>query len=224
MIAVNQPPLVSSLLPRIWSAAGEILPLAERAGERCTGPVLLAGLVLGLGVVELSSGALGQTSRFSLELLILLVLQLVGPMLVALIAMALLLPRWLECPLSLRARFGPSIAASALVGALLLLMFLTAAITGGVLASPRADLVAEIREVLGGVLFTDLLRSTLRAAIFLAVLCSWSQLRGGRRLRADVSPALVSSDLMVEGLTLLLGLKLFWITAIDPLHLSASPT
>ena len=199
-----------------------MLRRAETAGERCGGPVLLAGLVLGLGVVELSSGALGQTSRFSLELLILLVLQLVGPMLVTLIAMALLLPRWLERCSKPHADWGPTVAASALVGALLLLLFLSAAIAGGVLASPRADLIAEVAEISRDLMLTDLLRSTLRAAVFLVVLCGWSLLRGRRRLRRNIAPALVSSDLMVEGLTLLLGLKLFWITAIDPLHLSAS--
>jgi hypothetical protein len=184
--------------------------------------VLLAGLVMGLGVVQLSSGSLGQTSRFSLELLILLVLQLVGPMLVTLFAMALLLPRWLELSPERRASWGPSLAASALVGALLLVLFLMAAITGGVLASPRADLIAEFNEVFSGVLLSDLLRSTLRAAVFLAVLCGWSRYRGHPRLQRNVAPALVSSDLMVEGLMLLLGLKLLWITIIDPLHLSAS--
>lgn len=198
------------------------LQLSERCGERCGGPILLAGLVLGIGVVELSSGALGQTSRFSLELLVLLVLQLVGPMLVTLIAMALLLPRWLERDPATRPVGASSITSSALVGGLLLLLFLVAALSGGVLASPRADLIAEFSDVLSGVLLSDLLRSTLRSAFFLAVLCGWSELRGGRRLRRDVDPALVSSDLMVEGLMLLLGLKLFWITAIDPLRLSAS--
>jgi len=192
-------------MQRVISGIGRTLLLAERGGERSAGPVLLAGLVLGLGVVELSSGALGQTSRFSLELLILLVLQLVGPMLVTLIGMALLLPTWLEVEAKRAQGLVHSMMASAIVGSLLLLFFLSAAITGGVLASPRADVLSEFSDVLSG-------------------LCSWSQLRGGRRLRADVSPALVSSDLMVEGLTLLLGLKLFWITAIDPLHLSASPT
>jgi hypothetical protein len=32
----------------------------------------------------------------------------------------------------------------------------------------------------------------------------------------------VSSNLLVEGLMLLLGLKLLWITLLDPLRLSAS--
>lgn len=108
-----------------------VLHLAERQGQRCGGPILLAGLVLGAGGVELSSGPLGQTSRFSLELLMLLVLQLVGPMLVTLLAMALLLPRWLEHAERRAERaWREALPAAALVG--------------GVLASPRADLALMI--------------------------------------------------------------------------------
>jgi hypothetical protein len=62
----------------------------------------------------------------------------------------------------------------------------------------------------------------LRSAIFLAILCGWSQWRGGITLNRGVSPALVSSNLLVEGLMLLLGLKLLWITLLDPLRLGAS--
>lgn len=32
--------------------------LAERYGERCAGPLIVAGLVVGLGVVQLASGPL----------------------------------------------------------------------------------------------------------------------------------------------------------------------
>jgi hypothetical protein len=71
-----------------------------------------------------------------------------------------------------------------------------------------------------GVLLPDLLRASLRSAIFLAVLCSWCQWRGRRQLRRGLPPALVGSDLMVEGLMLLLGLKLLWVMVIDPLRLS----
>ena len=197
-----------------------VLRLCERQGQRCGGPILLAGLVLGAGVVELSSGPLGQTSRFSLELLILLVLQLAGPMLVSLLAMALLLPPWLEHV----GRGGDrawreALPAAALVGALLLLLFLVSALVGGVLASPRADVFGELRELLGGVLLSDLLRSLLRAAVFLAILCAYSQRRGLIQLGQGLDPALVSSNLLVEGLMLLLGMKLVWITALDPLRL-----
>ena len=71
------------------------LRLAEHDGERCAGPVIMAGLLIGLGMVQLASGPMAQTSRFSMELLALLVLQLVGPMLVALLALPFSLPRWL---------------------------------------------------------------------------------------------------------------------------------
>ncbi|MFM7312274.1 MAG: hypothetical protein ACKO0M_03745 [Cyanobium sp.] len=197
-----------------------LLQLCERQGQRCGGPILLAGLVLGAGVVELSSGPLGQTSRFSLELLMLLVLQLVGPMLVALLAMALLLPRWLEHSERHGGRaWRQAFPAALLVGALLLLLFLAGALVGGVLASPRADLIGELRDLLGGVLLSDLLRSTLRAAAFLAALCAFSQWRGRIQRGHGVDPALVSSNLLVEGLMLLLGLKLLWITVLDPLQL-----
>jgi hypothetical protein len=211
-------PLPSGL-PTLLADSGQVLQLADRSGQRCGGPVLLAGLVLGTGVVELSSGPLGQTSRFSLELLVLLVLQLVGPMLVTLLAMALLLPRWLEPG---QARWRVAMPAAALVGGLLLLLFLVAALTGGVLATPRADLIGEVRDLLSGVLINDLLRSTLRSALFLAILCGWSQWRGGLNIRRGLPPALISSNLLVEGLMLLLGLKLLWITALDPLRLSTS--
>ncbi|MFM7229858.1 MAG: hypothetical protein ACKO2F_09505 [Cyanobacteriota bacterium] len=183
-----------------------LLQLCERQGQRCGGPILLAGLVLGAGVVELSSGPLGQTSRFSLELLVLLLLQLVGPMLVTLLAMALLLPHWLEHG----ERHGGRSWRLAIPAALLV---------GGVVASPRADLIGELRELMGGVLLGDLLRSTLRASAFLAVLCAFSQWRGRIQRGHGLDLALVSSNLLVEGLMLLLGLKLLWITVLDPLQL-----
>jgi hypothetical protein len=214
--------VLPAALKRVLLRFSQTLRVAERSGVRCGAPVLIAGLIVGIGVVELGCGPLGQTSRFSLELLILLVLQLVGPGVVALIAMALLMPRWLEACQHVERRHDSSAAASGLVGAVLLLLFLSAALIGGVLASPRADLVAEFTDVMGGVLLPDLLRATLRSAVFLAVLCSWCQWRGRRQLRRGLSATLVSSDLMVEGLMLLFGLKLVWVMVIDPLRLSLS--
>lgn len=198
---------------------------AERYGERCGGPVILAGLVVGLGVVQLASGPLGLTSRFSLQLLVLLVLQLVGPMLVALLSLALLLPRWFE-------RYDQhssgvemeGIAAAAVVGALLELLFLAAAICGGVLGTPRSDLMGELRDLLGGVLLIDIARACLRAGVFLAAVCGWSQWRSQRNRRLGRDPGRLVSDQLAEGLVLLLSLKLLWISLIDPLHLSTSPT
>jgi len=186
--------------------------------------VVLAGLVLGLGVVQLASGPLAQTSRFSLELLVLLVLQLVGPMLLTLLALALLLPRWLERAQRLgTVAWRASAPASAVVGGLLMLLFFVAALCGGVLATPRADLVGEFRDLLKGVLLLDLGRACLRAGVFLGVVCVWSQWRMAQGLRQRCDPGLLVSDQLAEGLVLLLLLKLFWITVVDPLNLTASP-
>lgn len=206
------------------SSSDHWLRLAERNGERCGGPVILAGLLLGLGVVQLASGPLAQTSRFSLELLILLVLQLVGPMLVALLALALLLPRWMERIRAEGARgWTQSVPAAALVGALLLLMFLVAAVCGGVMASPRADLIGEFRELLAGVLLPDVLRACVRAGVFLGLLCGWCQWRTQVGIHAGKDAARLVSDQLAEGLVLLLTVKLIWISLIDPLHLTAAP-
>jgi hypothetical protein len=139
---------------------------------------------------------LGQTSRFSLELLIVFVLQLMGPMLG---------PCWRWpccCPYGLSMPNSEGGRAS-------VLLFLLASLVGGALASPRADLIGELRELLDGVLLKDLLRSTLRASVFQMILCAFSGL----------APTLVSSNLLVEGLMLLLGLKLVWVMALDPLKL-----
>ena len=200
------------------------LRLAEQNGERCAGPVILAGLLMGLGVVQLASGPLAQTSRFSLELLILLVLQLVGPMLVALLALALLLPRWMErIQAEGRKAWRQSVPAAAVVGALLLLMFFVAALCGGILASPRADLVGEFRDLLAGIRLVDVARSCLRAGVFLGLLCGWCQWRATRGLTSGKAPGRLVSNQLAEGLVLLLAAKLLWISVVDPLHLTSSP-
>lgn len=124
------------------------LPIAERDGERCAGPVLISGFVVGFGVIELATGALNQTSRFSLQLLVLLVLQLIGPILVSVLAMALLLPRWLDRVVQQGSKaWRQSVPAAALVGLLLMLMFFVSAIVGGVLVTPRADLLREATDL-----------------------------------------------------------------------------
>ena len=200
------------------------LRVAERNGERCAGPVILAGLLIGLGMVQLASGPMAQTSRFSLELLILLVLQLVGPMLVALLALALLLPRWMaRIELEGQVSWSRSVPAAVVVGALLLLMFFVAAVCGGVLATPRADLVGEFRDLLAGVLLIDVTRACLRAGVFLGLLCAWCQWRTVRAIASGKEAGRLVSDQLAEGLVLLLALKLIWITLIDPLHLTTSP-
>ena len=197
-------------------------------GGRCGGPVLLVGFVLGAGVVQLASGPLGQTSRFSLELLLLLMLKLTGPLLVAILAMALLLPFWISRPQpAARSALPLTVAAAALTGGLLQLLLMLAAVGGGLLASPRADLLGEWRDLLSGLQPVDLLRSMIRAALFLAAICAWTRWRSGNSTRSDPRSdhglTLFPSNLLVEGLMVLMTLKLAWIMAIEPLNLSSSP-
>ena len=193
-----------------------ILRELERNGQRCGGPVLLAGFAMGYGLVTLSS-SLGQSSRFALELLVLVKLQLVGPALVSLLAMALLLPHWLDRVESRGSKaWHHCLPAAALAGLMLMLMLFVAALIGGVLASPRADLAQEFNELLSGIQLSDLLRPLIRSGAFLAVLCGWSQWRGGNALQQKLPMALIVSNLLVEGLMLALLLKLIWVFSIDP--------
>ena len=193
-----------------------ILRELERNGQRCGGPVLLAGFAMGYGLVTLSS-SLGQSSRFALELLVLVKLQLLGPALVSLLAMALLLPHWLDRVESRGSKaWHHCLPASALAGLVLMLMLFVAALIGGVLASPRADLAQEFNELLSGIQLSDLLRPLIRSGAFLAVLCGWSQWRGVNALQQKRPMALVVSNLLVEGLMLALLLKLIWVFSIDP--------
>ena len=193
-----------------------ILRELERNGQRCGGPVLLAGFAMGYGLVTLSS-SLGQSSRFALELLVLVKLQLLGPALVSLLAMALLLPHWLDRVESRGSKaWHHCLPAAALAGLVLMLMLFVAALIGGVLASPRADLAQEFNELLSGIQLSDLLRPLIRSGAFLAVLCGWSQWRGVNALQQKLPMALVVSNLLVEGLMLALLLKLIWVFSIDP--------
>ena len=196
-------------------AVPTILRELERNGQRCGGPVLLAGFAMGYGLVTLSS-SLGQSSRFALELLVLVKLQLVGPALVSLLAMALLLPHWLDRVESRGSKaWHHCLPAAALAGLVLMLMLFVAALIGGVLASPRADLAQEFNELLSGIQLSDLLRPLIRSGAFLAVLCGWSQWRGINALQQKRPMALVVSNLLVEGLMLALLLKLIWVFSID---------
>ena len=104
-----------------------------------------------------------------------------------------------------------------------MLLFFAAALCGGVLASPRADLVGEFRDLLQGVLLLDLSRACLRAGVFLGLVCLWSLSRMARGLRLQRDPGLLMSDQLAEGLVLLLLLKLLWITVVDPLNLTPLP-
>lgn len=60
-----------------------VLLIAERDGQRCAGPMLIAGIAIGVGVIQLSTGTLKESSLMSLQMLSLLVLELMGPLLVS---------------------------------------------------------------------------------------------------------------------------------------------
>jgi hypothetical protein len=143
---------------------------------------------------------------------------------VGILAMALLVPFWLPG----EQRSAPFakvriVLAAALVGALLQLMLLLAALCGGLLASPRADLMGEWRDLLSGLLLGDVLRSMARAALFLASICGWTIWRPRAGHASMRHRELLTSNLLVEGLMVLMGLKLTWIMVVEPLRLSASP-
>ena len=209
----------SITVSRLW----RILNTAERNGQRCGGPVLLSGMVVGAGLVELSAGPLGQNSRFSLELLTLLVLQLVGPLVVSLLAMALMMPNWLDRVERRGDRaWLVSVPASALLAAVLLLLFLVSSLCAGALTTPRSDLVGEARALLSGLALKDVIRAMLRCSFFLACICGWSQWRGYQELKRNRHPALMVSNLLMEGLMVLFALKLLWITVLDPINLEAA--
>lgn len=204
---------------QIW----RVLNTAERNGQRCGGPVLLSGMVVGAGLVELSAGPLGQSSRFSLELLTMLVLQLVGPLVVSLLGMALMMPNWLDRVERRGSRaWLVSVPASALLAAVLLLLFLISSFCAGALTTPRNDLIGEARALLSGVAFKDVLRAMLRCSFFLACICAWSQWRGYQELKRQRHPALMVSNLLMEGLMVLFALKLLWISILDPINLQAA--
>jgi hypothetical protein len=197
------------------------LALTEADGQRCAGLVILTGVVLGAGLVELFSGPGGQTSRFSLELVVLVVLQLVGPLIVALLAIVRLNPLWQERGEREGAAAWRSVVLPCLpLGLLLMLMFLVAAVLAGVLAPPRGDLVGELQELLGGLQGIDMLRTLVRSSLFLVAASAWC-LRvhaiGRRHLRR---PGAIQSDSLMQSVTLVLVLKLFWIMGFDPIRLS----
>ena len=148
----------------------DALLIAERDGERCAGPVLIAGVVIGVGVVQLTTQGLKESGHLSLHLLMLLVLELIGPVLVSVLGMALLLPRWLE-----RVDVAPvrawkqGIPSAALVGALLMVMFLAASLIAGVLMTPRGEVINEMINLLRTMDLRDVIRSILRCAGFLCL-------------------------------------------------------
>lgn len=210
--------MTTSLLPPSWLT---VLRLAERDGLRCGGQVILAGFVTGTGLVEVAAGPLGLASRNICELLILLVLQLAGPLLVTVVALMQLAPTWLQRV----QEAGPgvwrlTVPAAALVAPLLLTVFLVATLVSGALVTPRADLAGELGDVLGSIQLRHLLITWVRTSVFFGIVCAWCVRRCRLGLLRQVPQGEIVTELLTHGIVLILLLKLVWILVVDPISLS----
>lgn len=191
-----------------------VLLIAERDGQRCAGPVLIAGIAIGVGVIQLSTGTLKESSPMSLQMLTLLVLELMGPLLVSVLGMALLLPRWIDRVAETGHRaWHRSVPGAALIGIVLMLMFFSASLLAGILITPRSEMGVQLLAILAKTSFMELLRSLLRSAGFLAALCAWCQWRSEGPLRQGHRKTYIVSNLLMEGLMIGIGLKLIWFLA-----------
>lgn len=56
----NDPGELAAVLKPVLQRSAQALRIAERSGERCGAPVLIAGLVVGIGVVELGCARWGK--------------------------------------------------------------------------------------------------------------------------------------------------------------------
>jgi len=198
-----------------------VLRAVERDGIRCGAPVLLAGFVSGAGLVEVAAGPLGLASRTLCELVILLVLQVAGPVVVVLLALIQLGPLWLE---QVQAK-GPrawrvAVPAAAILAPLLLTLFLVAALVSGAMFTPRADLGGEVGDVLSGLQLRDLVITWVRASVFFAIVCAWCMRQCERGLWRQAPPGVIVSELFSHGIVVILLLKLVWILAMDPFSLN----
>ena len=202
-----------------------VLLIAERDGQRCAGPVLIAGVAVGIGVIQLSTGTLKQSSHLSLQLLSSLVLELLGPLMVSVLGMALLLPRWIDRVAATGPRaWRRSVPGAALVSIVLMLMFFSASVLAGILITPRSELGVKLMEILANTSFLDLMRSLLRSAGFLAALCAWCQWRAEEPLHQGHRKTYIVSNLLMEGLMIGIGLKLTWFLVSQLLPLQNSAT
>lgn len=200
-----------------------VLLTAERDGQRCAGPVLIAGMAVGVGVIQLSTSTLKESSPLSMQMLCVLVLELMGPLLVSVLGMALLLPRWIDRVAATGHRaWRRSVPGAALIGIVLMLMFFSASLLAGSLITPRGEMGAELIALLVKTSFIGLLLSLLRSAGFLAALCAWCQWRAEGPLRQGHRKTYIVSNLLVEGLMIGIGLKLIWFLVMQILPLQES--
>lgn len=198
------------------------LAMVDHDGQRCAGLVLLSALVVGSAVVQLLTAQLALTSAFSMKVLTTMLLQLFGPLQVAVIALVRLMPDWVgRSQLQGPAVRRSTVLAAGLLALLLMLQFLAAGLLAGVLVTPRADLAGELAEVFADVRPMDLLLALLRCALFLMAAAAWTLRETALGLRRGAAPTMLVGDGLVHGLVLVLVLKLFWSLAIDPLPFGA---
>lgn len=201
-----------------------LLRVAERDGGRCATLVLLIGTVFGVGLTRLLQKGGSLSAAQSLQVLVVAMLYLVGPLVVALIAFTRLTPLWLR-----RARGGGreagwlTLGPALLVGPVLLIDGLLGAVLGGVLASPRGGLELKLAQAIGAIVPLDLLSALLRTALYLgaaALLCLFA----GRRLPLDRAGAEDQiAGLIAWEIGLMVVLKLIWTLTVDPVALPTLP-
>jgi hypothetical protein len=100
-----------------------------------------------------------------------------------------------------------------------MLMFLASAMGAGVLATPRTDTAGEFRELLAILRSSDVLRTVIRTSVFLGAASAWSLRLHHIGLRQQRDAVVIQNDSLLQSVTLVLVLKLFWIIAIDPIRL-----
>jgi len=204
------PPTRSQPLPHL-------LRTVEWDGMHCAGLVLLGGIAFGAGLIRLLVGPLHQSSNFSLNVLAQAVLQLLGPLLVALLALTRLMPHWLE-----RSRrpgawaWWHSVLSAGIVGALLFNLFLVVVLLTGMLVTPRADLLGEWRDLLGTIPVATLLEAMGRSGIFLGSCAALGIAEGRRAQRRGALSSEVTADAILHAMALVLVLKLLWILVLSP--------
>jgi uncharacterized membrane protein YeiH len=109
------------------------------------------------------------------------------------------------------------------VGPLLLVHGLLGAVLGGVLTGAGGGIEWRLTEAIAAIPPLDLLSALIRTALYLsaaALLCLWE----ARRLPLDRARAedLIAS-LIAREIALLVGLKLLWTLAVNPIALPTLP-
>ena len=198
-----------------------LLRTIERDGLHCAGLVLLGGVAFGAGLIRLLVGPLQQSSEFSLELLAQTVLQLLGPLIVALLALTRLMPHWLERSRRPGAKiWRHTVLSAAVVGALLFNLFLVAVLLMGMVMTPRADLFGEWRDLMATIEPWSLWEAMARSGLFLGSTAALGLWEGRRAQRHGHLSAEVTADAILHAMALVLALKMLWILALSPSQFS----